>query len=90
VQLHQHAVIEIRPEGFLYDGGVLSSICCRGEATGAHQTPVLHIAIVLGREDLDATLAFLLAADKAHDAIDGDGIAPFIEPLDHDIILHRG
>ena len=55
-------------------------------ATGAHQTLILHIAIVLGREDLGATLAFLLAADIAHDAIDGDGITPFVEPLDHDII----
>ena len=26
----------------------LFSICCRGTATGAHQTFVLHIAIVLG------------------------------------------
>ena len=66
------------------------SICCRGEATGAHQTPILHLAIVFGREDLGATLAFLLAADIAHDAIDGDGIAPFVELLNHDTILHRG
>ena len=37
--------------------------------------------------DRGAPFAFHLAADIAHDAIDGDGKAPFIEPLDHDIPL---
>jgi hypothetical protein len=53
----------------LGNGRGFSSICCRGAATGAHQTLILHVAIVLGRKDFGATLAFLLAADIAHDGI---------------------
>jgi hypothetical protein len=37
--------------------------------------------------DRGAPFAFHLGADIAHDAIHGDGIAPFVEPLDHDIAL---
>jgi len=47
----------------------------------------LSSAITLRRQDCHASLAFRLAANVAYDAIDSDGIAPFIETLDHDIAL---
>jgi hypothetical protein len=51
----------------------------------APQRLVLRGAIVLRCHHYNAPFAFHLAADIAHEAIDGDRIAPFVEPLDHDI-----
>jgi hypothetical protein len=52
----------------------------------AQQGLVLRGAIVLRCQHYNAPFAFYLAADVAHEAIDGYRIAPlFVEPLDHDI-----
>jgi hypothetical protein len=53
----------------------------------AEQRCILSGAIVLRCEDFDAPLAFLLAADKADDAVDCDGIASFIKPPDQHIAI---
>src|SRR3981081_3006848 len=49
----------------------------------AQQGLVLCGAIVFWYEDRGAPFAFHLAPDIAHEAIDGDGKAPFVERLDH-------
>jgi hypothetical protein len=52
-------------------------------STGAHQGPILHVAIAFGwSKDLRSTLAFLDRAYVRDQAIDGDGIAVFIKPTD--------
>src|SRR3982074_158115 len=53
----------------------------------AQQGLVLCGAIVFWYEDRGAPFAFHLAPDIAHEAIDGDGKAPFVEPLDHNVAL---
>jgi hypothetical protein len=53
----------------------------------AQQCLVLRGTIVLRYQDRGAPIALRMAADIAHDAIDDDGITPFVKPLDHDIAL---
>src|SRR3977135_1374056 len=53
----------------------------------AQQGLVLCGAIVFWYEDRGAPFAFHLAPDIAHEAIDGEGKAPFVEPLDHNVAL---
>ena len=46
-----------------------------------------QLLTLFGHMGAVTSLAFRLAANVAYDAIDSDGIAPFIETLDHDIAL---
>src|SRR5262249_59178485 len=53
----------------------------------ARQCFVLVRAILLLGQHGNPLLAFLLRSNKAHDAVDSDGIAPLVEALDHDYSL---
>ena len=48
----------------------------------AQQGLILRGAIDLRCQHYNAPFTFRLAADIAHEAIDGDGIAPFVEPVE--------
>jgi len=58
-----------------------------GQAHPPQQGLVLRGPIILRYQDRGASFTFHSAADIAHDAIDDDGKAPFIEPPDQDIAL---
>ena len=49
------------------------------------QCSILGSPIALRQHDCDAPRALRFAADIAHNAIDGEGEPPLVEPLDHDI-----
>src|SRR5262249_48625696 len=53
----------------------------------ARQCFVLIRAVLLLGQHRSALLAFLLGSNKAHDAIDSDGVAPLVEPFDYDCSL---
>lgn len=60
------------------------SICCRGALAGAHETQILHLAIVLGRENVGAPLALLLRSDISDHVINAHRISALIEPPNSD------
>jgi hypothetical protein len=53
-------------------------------STGTDQTPILVIVIVLGCQDVGATLAFLQRSDITDEVIDAYSISILIEPPNGD------